>query len=479
MKSHALRNSKAVLVEEARGLLVDAGRRYPVDIGVLSLTSRCSLDCVMCLEPADAPRGLDLPPEDAARLAELFAGRVAKVWSCAGEALLYPGFFDLARRISARGTPLGVGTNGLALAKPGVVRRCAEAGVRWLHISCHTCRPRRFAALTGRAAPALFETFARALDAVDAWNRDHAAAERLEVILQLVPMKGFVDEIDDYFAFIRRRLAHSPLTVRVEPMQALGKARGRPELALDVGQLAGVVAEIVCRRPPDVKLEFKSMPLCLLAGREGLSEDLRCIAGSVLRVGNMDCRSTDLQLVCPVGDPKRSAAGGACGRCALEPLCPGLADIPVPARSSWPRPSRVRPEAVLESAGLAPGYMRREEAPVYPAAADVPEGPRPLTAERLGVDPAAGRRFSAEQRRLLEALPAVLGGKVAEAKVAASFAAVRLESPEAVVVFEPAADDVPHFFTAAGVAVRYNGELTGELSACLEAARRHLRGEGR
>lgn len=463
----ALRNSKAVLVEEGGKLFVDAGKRYLVDIGVLTLTSRCNLDCVMCLEPSDPPRGLDLPLKDAERLADLFAGKVSKVWSCAGEALLYPGFFDLARRISARGTPLGVGTNGLALAKPGVVARCAEAGVKWLHVSCHTCRPKRFAQLSGRTAPGLFETFTRGLCAVDAWNRERPEGERLEVILQLVPMKGFIDEIDDYFAFIRKHLTHTPLTVRVEPVQALGRALARPDLCLDAGELAGVVAEIVCRRPKGVKLEFKSVPLCMLPGREALSEDLRCIAGSVLRVGNMSCQSTDLQLVCPVGTPERSASGGRCASCGLEPLCPGPADIPVPERSSWPRPSKARPEEALARAGLAPAYMGREEAPVYPAAADAADGPRPLTAERLGVDLSAGRRFSPAQKRVLAKL----------AEVSDAFAAVRVG--DAVVVFEPAAHEVPNFFTAGGVAVRYNGELSDELKAFLDAARRSLEGGAR
>ena len=44
-----------------------------------------------------------------------------------------------------------------------------------------------------------------------------------------------------------------------------------------------------------------------------------------------------------------------------------------------------------------------------------------------------------------------------------------------VVVFEPATPGVPSFFTEGGVAVRYNGEMTGELRRCLTAARQRLR----
>lgn len=475
-----MRNSEAVLIEEDGALYVDSGTRYPVDMGVLTLTSRCSLDCVMCLEPLDVSRGVDLPHAQAMRLVDIFAGKVPKIWSCAGEALLHPGFFAIAREIRRRGTMVGVGTNGLALADKEVLRRCAGSGVKWLHISCHTSSPRRFARLSGRGAAALFKTFVRGLDSVDAWNREHAPAERFEVILQLVLMKGFLPEIDAYFAFIKEHLAHSPLQLRVEPMQLQGQALKRPELMLDIDELSQAVAALIARRPPSLGLEFKSVPLCLLPGHEALSEDARRIGGGAYRVGNLSCQSEELQLVCPIGAPARSASAAVCRPCALEPLCPGTLDLPVPSGSCRPRASKTRPETVLAAAGLAPKYLRREGAPAYPADADAPRqgaAPEPLAAERLGVDVAAGRRFTAGQRRLLKELAAALGRKVAvaEAQVCDAFAAVRLGGPGEIVVFEPAAPGVPNVFTEGGVAVRYNGKMTGELTLCLDAARRRLK----
>jgi MoaA/NifB/PqqE/SkfB family radical SAM enzyme len=341
-------------------------------MGVLTLTSRCGLDCVMCLEPTDVPRGLDLPRPQALRLARLFSGRVPAVWTCAGESLLYPGFYAVARELSRRGTPVGVGTNGLALAEPGVLGRCSEAGVKWLHISCPTSRPARFARLCGRGSPDPFRTFLRGLERVDAWNRGRGPARRFEVILQLVLMKGFREEAAAYFKFVRERLAHSPLILRVEPMQFQGRGAAHPELAMDIDELAEAVAAIIARRPKRAGLEFKSVPLCLLAGREGLSEDLRRLASGAFRVGNMSCRSAQLQLVCSIGDPSRSPQAAACRRCSLAPLCPGVLDVPVPPNSSWPRPSSVRPETVLERAGLGPGYLRRESAPAYPGDSGAP-----------------------------------------------------------------------------------------------------------
>src|SRR5512143_1989195 len=149
MKRHPLRNSGAKLLD-GRTLEVESPERerYPVDTFVLTLTSRCNLDCVMCLEPRTegAP---DLPFEAAMGLVETFAGRVPRIWSCAGEALLHPRFFDLATTISRRGSWLGIGTNGLVLSDSRFLKRCADAGVRVLHVSCHTCRPERFAVLTG------------------------------------------------------------------------------------------------------------------------------------------------------------------------------------------------------------------------------------------------------------------------------------------------------------------------------------------
>lgn len=475
-----LHNSESTLVDDGNALWVESpvGTRYPVDLGVVSFTSRCNLDCVMCLEPHDAARAVDVPFDEALRLVEIFAGRVPKLWSCAGEALLHPRFFELALASSSRGTPVGVGTNGLVLGNPEMLRRCHAAGVKWLHISCHTSRPERFAALCGRSQTGLFETFVRALDNVDAWNREHEPADRFEVVLQLVLMRGLAQELDEWFTFIAKHLANSPLLVRVETMRLQAAAQGRPDLALSIDELSEIVGVMLERYSGRFTLEFKSVPLCLLAGREDLSEDVRAVARRSLQVGNIGLSSDDLQLMCPIGDPAKSGFAQTCSTCGLAPLCPGVIDVPVESGSPWPRPSAATPETVLARSGIAPDYRRRDTALDFPASdrsTDHTARPGGLRAEWLGVDTSADRQFATDQRSAVERVIGELRaqGLVEDAVLEGHFAAVRLRGGAGIVVLQPN-PVAPRFFEVEGVAVRYNGDLTDALRSALDTARRCL-----
>jgi pyruvate-formate lyase-activating enzyme len=100
-----------------------------------------------------------------------------------------------------------------------------------------------------------------------------------------------------------------------------------------------------------------------------------------------------------------------------------------------------------------------------------------LTAERFGVEVAAGRRFDAAQTVLLEKMMARVKRelRVSDARLCEAFAAVELGGRSAVVVCEPAAPGVPSLFVEGGVAVRYNGRVSDDLRTCLKIVHRYLR----
>jgi MoaA/NifB/PqqE/SkfB family radical SAM enzyme len=502
MKRHSLRNSGATLLEDDRALLVESpeGGRYPVDMGVLSLTSRCNLSCVMCLEPRNqgAP---DLPLAEAMGFVEVFAGRVPTIWSCAGEALLHPQFYDIAAAAFRRGTRLGIGTNGLVLSSRRLLQRCAVAGVRWLHISCHTSRPRVFADLTASTGRRRFDRFVRGLRNVDAWNRDHEPERRFDVLLQLVLMRPFADELEEYLDFVGQNLSHSPLVIRVEPMQPMNAGRDHPELQLDLAEVGRIVRTLIAEHSRRFTFEFKSIPLCLLDGAEGLSEDLRKRALGTVVVGNLGRHSAGLQLQCPIGDPESSAFAATCARCRLVNLCPGVMENPVPAGCPWPRASSASAVELLARLGLRTDFAEHKFDLVYPRLSTAPDpdapeslapqgvggGPRPegvlgsMSAEQLGLDPGSRRRFTTEQ---LERIAEIVGGLerdsgVAESHVSDAFAALCLRVPDrapgpCVVILEPAGPATRCCFAEGGVAVRYNGEMTPGLQAHLDRIRRLL-----
>ncbi|MBI5477723.1 MAG: radical SAM protein [Deltaproteobacteria bacterium] len=506
MKRHPLRNSLATLIEDGRALVVEtpAHERYPVDTGVLSLTSRCNLGCVMCLEPR-GPEPVDLPFDEARRFVEIFAGRVPRIWTCAGEALLYPRFFELGRAIFQRGTRLGVGTNGLVLGNPKVLQRCADAGVRWLHVSCHTSRPERFMRLTATTDRRRFDQFVRGLRNVDEWNRDHGPDRRFDVLLQLVLMRPFDEEIEEYLDFVVRHLAHSPLMIRVEPMQPMNAGAEHPELQYDLAELGRIVRHLIEEHSGRVKLEFKSIPLCMLDGSEGASEDLCTRAAGTVVVGNLGHQSGGLQLQCPIGDPADSACAATCSGCRLGCLCPGVMDNPVPEGCAWPRPVSASAVQLLARLGLRTDFAERKFSLVYPRRfnAPDPEAPEPparrslaaappregtvagLSDEQLGLGPESPRRFTSAEMGRIEGIVRALAREdlVAESRVSHRFAALSLRTADrpsgpCLVILEPARASTPCCFAAAGVAVRYNGQLTLALQGHLDRIRRLLASAG-
>jgi molybdenum cofactor biosynthesis enzyme MoaA len=420
-RRHPLRNSGAELIEAGGALVVESpdGERFPVEMGVLSLTSRCNLGCLMCIEPRGGGP-TDLPFDAAMELVDVFAGRVPKIWSCAGEALLHPRFFEIASAIAARGTRLGIGSNGLVLSDPTMLQRCADAGVRWLHISCHTCRPERFAALTATSGSRRFDEFVQGLRNVDDWNRDHEPGQRFEVLLQLVLMRSFAEELDDYLEFVGRVLSHSPVVVRVEPMQLLNAAREHPELQLDLAEVGRIVRRLIEQHSRRLTFEFKGIPLCVLEGAEGLSEDLRKRAAGEVVVGNLGHDSGGLQLQCPIGDPALSACAACCAGCSLVDLCPGVMDIPVPDGCAWPRVRSTDPTVLLAGLGLRTDFAHRRFPLVYPIHSSGPDPEAPTPPPEAQPGPAPERGPAQAEPGAADTGPPAAGAAAAAAEVAAA-----------------------------------------------------------
>jgi hypothetical protein len=451
----------AFLVREGDSLVLrrEGCPDCPVTGACLSLTSRCNEACVMCLEDRDPRHPVDLPFAAARRLARLFGGAVPVVNSSTSEALLYPRFLDFARELKARGSGAGVVTNGLALARPGYLQALAEAGLRQVMISCHTADARTFGELTGR--PRAFPTFVRALDVVDAWNRDAAPGAAVKVIVEVVLMRPLLGRVPELLAFLAAHLGHSRPTLRVETFRPINVARGRTELQPDWDEVAALMAAFLAGTAPPLGLEARHVPLCLLPGHEHLASEV----GQTLRrekaLGNTGCRTLALReqmrAQCAL---EQLACAHVCWGCGLALVCPGVFDIPLRPGGGAPSPPRATLAAV--AGRLDPPIPAAQLAAAVDAA----------LIDRRG-DGAAASRFAAADLPRLTALVQRLverGHRVEsnQGRVLVEFADAGQEDGTARVLITPASGGGPSYLTVGGLSIAYSGALSPRVKRAIE-----------
>ena len=103
----------------------------------VELTTRCNLDCAMCIRHSQEDPGGDMTPATFERLLEQLTDlpSVSTLnFSGYGEATAHPGFFDMVSRARERGFELEVVTNG-TLLDPEAVVRLIESDVARLCVS--------------------------------------------------------------------------------------------------------------------------------------------------------------------------------------------------------------------------------------------------------------------------------------------------------------------------------------------------------
>lgn len=135
---------------QQQGLLQDRFGRT-VDYVRISVTDRCDLRCVYCMEPDQrfVPRDQVLSLEEIARLGRAFTELgVRKIRLTGGEPLVRRNIVELCRELAALPglDELVITTNGTQLAK--LAEPLREAGVKRLNISLDTLDAERFHALT-------------------------------------------------------------------------------------------------------------------------------------------------------------------------------------------------------------------------------------------------------------------------------------------------------------------------------------------
>lgn len=432
----------------------------PVVGACLSLTSRCNEACPMCLEDRDPARAADLPLDAAVALAARFTGAVAVVNGTASESLLHPGFLQLCREVRARGSAMGVLTNGLALARPGFLAECADAGLRQVTVSCHTPDPVTFGRLTG--VPRSYGDFVAALEALDTHNRTAPAGGEIAIIVQVVLMRPLSAELDALLAFVERRLAHSRASLRIETFRPINSAARHRELQPDLAEVSSLVGRILAGS--HLPAAFRHVPLCALPGAEHLASEVGQILRREKTLGNPGYGSTAIVEQARARSAVEDLGFESCVSCPVALACPGVSDIPHSPGAATPRP----PEASLrEVAG-------RLHPSICGAALD--EAARVARAELLG-DPA--ERFDAADVPLLASLLRRLSASGLTTAATLRRIDVDLADPDqpggsARVVVVPATVPGPRYRRFRGCAVGYNGVLSRRVRDVVEGIGRHL-----
>jgi cyclic pyranopterin phosphate synthase len=141
---------------EANGLVDRFGRQ--ITYLRISVTDRCDLRCVYCMEPDQrfAPRAQVLTLAEVGQVVRTFVALgIRKVRLTGGEPLLRRNIVQLMHEISALREieELVITTNGSQLERQAGLIRCA--GVRRINISLDTLRPERFRRITRKGDLAL------------------------------------------------------------------------------------------------------------------------------------------------------------------------------------------------------------------------------------------------------------------------------------------------------------------------------------
>jgi MoaA/NifB/PqqE/SkfB family radical SAM enzyme len=118
------------------------------EIAYLQLTRLCNQECRFCSNPENGRR---IPVRRAKAWIDRFARKgYAGVILTGGEPTLHPDLARLIRHAQTRGIPPRIITNAQRTAEPGLLEGLRSAGLRHMHVSVYSCRPKVQGFLTGK-----------------------------------------------------------------------------------------------------------------------------------------------------------------------------------------------------------------------------------------------------------------------------------------------------------------------------------------
>ena len=246
---------------------------HPLRLIFFELTHRCNLRCLHCgsdcvqdpsSEDLDAQKVIDVLRDIASR----YNPKAIQVAFSGGEPLCYPGFFDLAGRVTAMGFSVGLVSNGYGWTT-STITAARQAGIRTLSISVDGLaeehnwlrgRTDAFERTLKTLELLLSDPFYRAMDVITCVNRRNL--ERLDQLYALLQRLG----IRQWRLFVT-----SPI----------GRAAGVPELILDGPALHRLLEKVIAYKAKgELTVNYsESGYLGALYERRVRNHDYWCIAG--------------------------------------------------------------------------------------------------------------------------------------------------------------------------------------------------------
>lgn len=283
---------------------------------ILRVGHACNQRCPFCFIPADGWKaGLDAVEAELDRLAPELGGAGVLTLS-GGEPLVHPRLFDILAAARRRGiTRFTVQTNGVPLAKAGVLDRLLELGVGGFDVSFHAHRAPLYDRLTGtkgqhpRAVAALSKVLAR--------NRGYVS---VCVVINALNYR----HLPAWAAFLgklakdARRDSREPLRVGFTMLNGIGLARS-PELAVDLGRVRPFLRRAAARAAREGLIVQRSsgesdLPPCLAEDPEAFAAESALPQEGV--------RYADDFAAGPAGGGR--AKRSACRACAYDARCLGV-----------------------------------------------------------------------------------------------------------------------------------------------------------
>lgn len=283
---------------------------------ILRVNHACNQRCSFCFIPADGwQAGLAGVERELERLAPELAGGGVLTLS-GGEPLAHPRVLDILAAARRRGiTRFGVQTNGVALAKAGLLEKLAALGVASFDVSFHAHRAPLYDRLTGtrgqhaRAVAGLSKVLARNEGCVSAVIVVNALNYR-----QLPAWAAFLGKL----ARAARRDPREPLRLGFTMLNGIGLTRS-PELAVNLARVRPFLRRAAARAAKEGLIVQRSagesdLPPCLAEDPESF------VAESVLPQGRVRY-SDDFAFADPEGGRAKRLA---CRECPYDSRCLGV-----------------------------------------------------------------------------------------------------------------------------------------------------------
>lgn len=231
---------------------------------VLRITSACNQRCPFCFIDADGwNAGLDGLEAELDRLAPELGGDALAL--SGGEPLAHPRLFDILESARRRGIRrFTVQTNGVALAKPGMLEKLVELGVEGFDVSFHAHRAPLYDRLSGTRGQ-----HPRAVSALARLLAGHRGYVSVCVVINALNYRhlpawaGFLGKM----ARAARRDARAPLRVAFTMLNGIGLDRA-PDLAVDLARVKPYLRRALARCSREALVVERSagecdMPPCL------------------------------------------------------------------------------------------------------------------------------------------------------------------------------------------------------------------------